>query len=102
MYEVCLKCVVVLQVEAEGEVLGLFCGKEETDTEAVPARQVITSPRNSLSVEFTSDFSDEERYSGFMAHHSAVGEETSVVTGRDPAPRKDRVLSAGRTCRPDA
>ncbi|KAL7400363.1 hypothetical protein ABVT39_010884 [Epinephelus coioides] len=61
-----------VKVEAEGEVLALFCGREETDTEAVPAQQVITSPRNSLSVVFRSDFSNEERYSGFMAHYSAV------------------------------
>lgn len=67
-------CVFCLQVEAEGEVLGLFCGKEETDTEVVPAQRVITSPRNFLSVLFASDFSNEERYSGFMAHYSAVGE----------------------------
>ncbi|XP_023273827.1 mannan-binding lectin serine protease 1-like, partial [Seriola lalandi dorsalis] len=61
-----------VKVEAEGEVLALFCGKEETDSEVVPAQQVITSPRNSLSVLFSSDFSNEERYSGFMAHYSAV------------------------------
>uniref|UniRef100_A0A8P4KH68 Mannan-binding lectin serine protease 1 n=1 Tax=Dicentrarchus labrax TaxID=13489 RepID=A0A8P4KH68_DICLA len=61
-----------IKVEAEGEVLALFCGREETDTEAVPGQQIITSPRNSLSVLFTSDFSNEERYSGFMAHYSAV------------------------------
>ncbi|KAK2846448.1 hypothetical protein Q5P01_009447 [Channa striata] len=61
-----------VKVEAEGEVLALFCGKENTDTEAVPAQQVITSPRNSLSVVLSSDFSNEERFSGFMAHYSAV------------------------------
>ncbi|XP_039986493.1 mannan-binding lectin serine protease 1 [Xiphias gladius] len=61
-----------VKLEAEGEVLALFCGKEETDTEAVPAQQVVTSPRNSLSVLFSSDFSNEERYSGFVAHYSAV------------------------------
>lgn len=68
-----------MQVEAEGEVLGLFCGKEETDTEVVPAQQVISSPRNSLSVWFSSDFSDEERYSGFMAHYSAVGKDARSI-----------------------
>ncbi|XP_058489035.1 mannan-binding lectin serine protease 1 isoform X2 [Solea solea] len=57
--------------EAEGEVLALFCGKEETDTEAVPAQQVISSPRNSLSVIFSSDFSNEQRHAGFVAHYSA-------------------------------
>nr|XP_020515672.2 mannan-binding lectin serine protease 1 [Labrus bergylta] len=61
-----------VKVEADGEVLALFCGREETDTEVVPSQQLITSPRNSLSVVFTSDFSNEERYSGFMAHYSAV------------------------------
>ncbi|XP_038549482.1 mannan-binding lectin serine protease 1 isoform X2 [Micropterus salmoides] len=61
-----------VKVEAEGEVLALFCGREGTDTEAVPDQQLITSPRNSLSVVFSSDFSNEERYSGFMAHYSAV------------------------------
>ncbi|XP_044209784.1 mannan-binding lectin serine protease 1 isoform X1 [Thunnus albacares] len=61
-----------VKVEAEGEVLALFCGREDTDTEVVPAQQVITSPRNSLSILFSSDFSNEERYSGFMAHYSAV------------------------------
>nr|XP_020477488.1 mannan-binding lectin serine protease 1 isoform X2 [Monopterus albus] len=60
-----------VKVEAEGEVLALFCGAEETDTEAVPAQQVINSPRNSLSILFSSDFSNEESYSGFMAHYSA-------------------------------
>lgn len=63
-----------VQVEAEGEVLALFCGKEDTDTESVPGQQVIGSPGNALSLLFTSDFSDEERYSGFQAHYSAVGE----------------------------
>ncbi|XP_069390877.1 mannan-binding lectin serine protease 1 isoform X1 [Paralichthys olivaceus] len=61
-----------VKVEAEGELLGLFCGRDQTDTEAVPDQQVITSPTNSLSVVFTSDFSNEERHSGFMAHYRAV------------------------------
>lgn len=68
--------VVVLQVEAEGEVLALFCGSEDTDTEEVPSQQVISSPRSSLSLLFSSDFSNEERYAGFVAHYSAVGEHT--------------------------
>ncbi|XP_041824186.1 mannan-binding lectin serine protease 1 isoform X2 [Melanotaenia boesemani] len=74
-----------VKVEVEGEVLALFCGKEETDTEVVPAQRVITSPRNSLSVLFTSDFSNEERYSGFMAHYSAVDiDECSRQSDEDP------------------
>ncbi|KAM9317703.1 mannan-binding lectin serine protease 1 [Pholidichthys leucotaenia] len=61
-----------VKVEAEGEVLALFCGTEETDTEVVPDQRVITSPRNSLGLLFSSDFSNEERFLGFMAHYSAV------------------------------
>uniref|UniRef100_A0A3Q2D7J6 MBL associated serine protease 1 n=1 Tax=Cyprinodon variegatus TaxID=28743 RepID=A0A3Q2D7J6_CYPVA len=61
-----------VKVEAEGKVLAVFCGKEETDTEQVPAQRVITSHRNSLSIRFSSDFSNEERFSGFVAHYSAV------------------------------
>ncbi|XP_074496947.1 mannan-binding lectin serine protease 1 isoform X3 [Sebastes fasciatus] len=60
-----------VKVEVDGEVLALFCGREETDTEAVPAQRFITSPRTSLSLLFSSDFSNEERYSGFLAHYSA-------------------------------
>uniref|UniRef100_A0AAQ5YIZ7 Mannan-binding lectin serine peptidase 1 n=1 Tax=Amphiprion ocellaris TaxID=80972 RepID=A0AAQ5YIZ7_AMPOC len=61
-----------VKVEAEGEVLALFCGREDSDTESVPSQQIITSPRNFLSLQFSSDFSNEERFSGFMAHYSAV------------------------------
>ncbi|XP_031165342.1 mannan-binding lectin serine protease 1-like [Sander lucioperca] len=60
-----------VQVEADGEVLALFCGLDQTDTEDVPSLKIISSPRNSLSVFFCSDFSDEERYTGFLAHYSA-------------------------------
>lgn len=62
-----------MQLEAEEEVLATFCGRENTDTELVPGEQVISSPRNTLVVTFRSDFSDEERFSGFKAHYSAVG-----------------------------
>ncbi|CAI5692414.1 unnamed protein product [Oreochromis niloticus] len=73
-----------VKVEAEGEVLALFCGKEQTDTEVVPAQQALTSPRNSLSLLFSSDFSDEERFSGFVAHYNAVDiDECSEQSDRD-------------------
>lgn len=64
----------LVQVEAEeDQVLALFCGQEDTDTEAVPDQRIIESPRNSLKVSFSSDFSNEERHSGFRAHYSTVG-----------------------------
>ncbi|KAG9348239.1 hypothetical protein JZ751_001974 [Albula glossodonta] len=79
------------EVEAEQEVLATFCGKEETDTEQIPRDQVITSPRNTLSVTFRSDFSNEERFSGFEAHYSAV----DVDECRD---RNDEELACDHYC----
>ncbi|TRY92851.1 hypothetical protein DNTS_015605 [Danionella cerebrum] len=63
---------VITQVYSQGEELAVYCGRESTDTERVPASDVITSPRNELSVAFRSDFSNEERYYGFEAHYSAI------------------------------
>ncbi|KAI1893804.1 hypothetical protein AGOR_G00127430 [Albula goreensis] len=80
-----------VKVEAEQEVLATFCGKEETDTEQIPRDQVITSPRNTLSVTFRSDFSNEERFSGFEAHYSAV----DVDECRD---RNDEELACDHYC----
>uniref|UniRef100_A0A4W4G4Z5 Mannan-binding lectin serine peptidase 1 n=1 Tax=Electrophorus electricus TaxID=8005 RepID=A0A4W4G4Z5_ELEEL len=59
-------------VKVKTEELAAFCGRENTDTERVPADDVILSPGSMLSVAFRSDFSNEERHSGFEAHYSAV------------------------------
>uniref|UniRef100_A0A674D6L5 MBL associated serine protease 1 n=1 Tax=Salmo trutta TaxID=8032 RepID=A0A674D6L5_SALTR len=63
-----------VKVEANGEELAVFCGREDSDTEQVPGEQVISSPRSSFSVSFRSDFSNEERFLGFESHYSAVVE----------------------------
>ncbi|XP_073445490.1 mannan-binding lectin serine protease 1 isoform X4 [Dendrobates tinctorius] len=60
------------KVETEEQILSIFCGKESTDTEQAPGQQAIVSPGNFLSLTFRSDFSNEERYTGFDAHYSAV------------------------------
>ncbi|XP_030071967.1 mannan-binding lectin serine protease 1 isoform X1 [Microcaecilia unicolor] len=60
------------KVEAEGQILATFCGRESTDTEQAPGHQAILSPGNSLSLTFRSDFSNEERFTGFDAHYAAV------------------------------
>jgi len=62
------------QVYADTEELAVFCGRDNTDTEQVPGADVIMSRGSVLSVLFRSDFSNEERYTGFEAHFSAVGE----------------------------
>ncbi|KAG9493928.1 hypothetical protein GDO78_001672 [Eleutherodactylus coqui] len=60
------------KVETDEQILFVFCGRESTDTEQAPGQQVIVSPGNFLSLTFRSDFSNEERYTGFDAHYSAV------------------------------
>ncbi|XP_072318134.1 mannan-binding lectin serine protease 1 [Eucyclogobius newberryi] len=60
-----------VKVEADAELLGLFCGSESTDTEVVPGFLPLVSPSGSLSVSFKTDYSDEAKYSGFRAHFTA-------------------------------
>ncbi|NP_001082340.1 MBL associated serine protease 1 S homeolog precursor [Xenopus laevis] len=59
------------KVETEDQVIATFCGKESTDKEQAPGQRIITSPGNFLSLTFRSDFSNEERFTGFDAHYSA-------------------------------
>ncbi|XP_058043870.1 mannan-binding lectin serine protease 1 isoform X1 [Ahaetulla prasina] len=61
-----------LKVESEDQVLATFCGKEDRDPEQSPGREPITSPGSHLSLTFRSDFSNEERFTGFDAHYAAV------------------------------
>ncbi|KAK5868125.1 hypothetical protein PBY51_009167 [Eleginops maclovinus] len=72
-----------VKVEAEEEVVALFCGREGSDTESVPGLQVLFSPRNYLSLSFCSDFSNEERFSGFRAHYSAQDVDECVAADED-------------------
>ncbi|KAH0624233.1 hypothetical protein JD844_007837 [Phrynosoma platyrhinos] len=59
-------------VESEDQVLATFCGREATDTEQTPGQQAILSPGSYMSLTFRSDFSNEERFTGFDAHYTAV------------------------------
>ncbi|XP_042524636.1 mannan-binding lectin serine protease 1 [Dipodomys spectabilis] len=61
-----------VKVEAEDQVLATFCGRETTDTEQTPGQEVVLSPGFFMSVTFRSDFSNEERFTGFDAHYMAV------------------------------
>lgn len=61
------------QIEAEDQELATFCGRETTDTEQAPGQQVILSPGPYMGLTFRSDFSNEERFTGFDAHYTAVG-----------------------------
>ncbi|XP_063162323.1 mannan-binding lectin serine protease 1 isoform X2 [Candoia aspera] len=61
-----------VKVESEDQVLATFCGKEDRDPEQTPGQEPITSPGSYLSLTFRSDFSNEERFTGFDAHYAAV------------------------------
>ncbi|XP_042312562.1 LOW QUALITY PROTEIN: mannan-binding lectin serine protease 1 [Sceloporus undulatus] len=61
-----------VKVESEDQVLATFCGRETTDTEQTPGQQPILSPGSYMSLTFRSDFSNEERFTGFDAHYTAV------------------------------
>ncbi|OXB75636.1 UNVERIFIED_CONTAM: hypothetical protein H355_001280 [Colinus virginianus] len=60
------------KIEAEDQELATFCGRETTDTEQAPGQQVILSPGPYMGLTFRSDFSNEERFTGFDAHYTAV------------------------------
>ncbi|KAI1235893.1 hypothetical protein IHE44_0001984 [Lamprotornis superbus] len=59
-------------IETEDQELATFCGRETTDTEQAPGQQVILSPGPYMGLTFRSDFSNEERFTGFDAHYTAV------------------------------
>nr|KAF6382814.1 mannan binding lectin serine peptidase 1 [Pipistrellus kuhlii] len=61
-----------VKVETEDQLLAIFCGSENTDTEHTPGQEMILSPGSFMSITFQSDFSDEERFTGFDAHYMAV------------------------------
>uniref|UniRef100_A0A8B9MPP0 CUB domain-containing protein n=1 Tax=Accipiter nisus TaxID=211598 RepID=A0A8B9MPP0_9AVES len=61
-----------VKVSSEDQELATFCGRETTDTEQAPGQQVILSPGPYMGLTFRSDFSNEERFTGFDAHYTAV------------------------------
>ncbi|XP_077579108.1 mannan-binding lectin serine protease 1-like [Stigmatopora nigra] len=55
-------------------LLGLFCGGggREAESESAPGAEALLSPADTLSVTFSSDFSNPEDFGGFVAHYHAV------------------------------
>ncbi|GCB86068.1 hypothetical protein scyTo_0026690, partial [Scyliorhinus torazame] len=60
-------------VSADEDLLETFCGRERTDTEEIPGREFVLTKSNTMSVTFKTDFSNEERFTGFEAHYTAIG-----------------------------
>ncbi|XP_043730496.1 mannan-binding lectin serine protease 1 isoform X2 [Cervus elaphus] len=80
-----------VKVETEDQVLATFCGRETTDTEQTPGQEVVLSPGSFMSITFRSDFSDEERFTGFDAHYMAVDVDECTE-------REDEELSCDHYC----
>ncbi|XP_012386524.2 mannan-binding lectin serine protease 1 isoform X3 [Dasypus novemcinctus] len=80
-----------VKVETEDQVLATFCGRETTDTEQTPGQEVVRSPGSFMSITFRSDFSNEERFTGFDAHYMAVDVDECTE-------REDEELSCDHYC----
>ncbi|XP_049736501.1 mannan-binding lectin serine protease 1 isoform X3 [Elephas maximus indicus] len=80
-----------VKVETEDQVLANFCGRETTDTEQTPGQEAILSPGSFMSITFRSDFSNEERYTGFDAHYMAMDVDECTE-------REDEELSCDHYC----
>nr|KAF6475152.1 mannan binding lectin serine peptidase 1 [Rousettus aegyptiacus] len=80
-----------VKVETEDQLLAIFCGRETTDTEHTPGQEVVLSPGSFMSITFQSDFSNEERFTGFEAHYMAVDVDECTE-------REDEELSCDHYC----
>ncbi|XP_039194719.1 complement C1s subcomponent [Crotalus tigris] len=54
------------------QVEGQFCGRKTRHTRGSPILEELRVPYHSLTVLFQSDFSNEERYTGFAAYYTAI------------------------------
>ncbi|XP_067883111.1 complement C1r-A subcomponent-like [Heterodontus francisci] len=61
-----------LEVFSEGKSLGKFCGTENNIMGNFPGNTLLISKKNSMNLEFKSDFSNEVKYLGFLIHFDAI------------------------------
>uniref|UniRef100_A0A670ZAT6 Complement C1s n=2 Tax=Pseudonaja textilis TaxID=8673 RepID=A0A670ZAT6_PSETE len=54
------------------QVEGQFCGRKARRTQGSPILEELHVPHHSLTLLFQSDFSNEERYTGFAAYYTAI------------------------------
>lgn len=64
---------VLLQILSGHHVEGILCGRKTSRVPSSPILEEFYVPYNSLTVTFQSDFSNEQRFTGFAAYYVAVG-----------------------------
>uniref|UniRef100_UPI00398F4307 complement C1r-A subcomponent-like n=1 Tax=Pristiophorus japonicus TaxID=55135 RepID=UPI00398F4307 len=75
-----------LKVSSEGKSLGSFCGSDNTISGNPPGRQLLISKRNTMDLEFKSDFSNEGTYLGFLIHYEAIDVDECETQVEDTLP----------------
>ncbi|XP_067401988.1 complement C1s subcomponent [Emydura macquarii macquarii] len=61
-----------VKILSNDHVEGLLCGRKTSSIPGSPVLKEFYVPYNTLTVTFQSDFSNEERYTGFAAYYTAI------------------------------
>ncbi|XP_039619701.1 complement C1r subcomponent-like [Polypterus senegalus] len=83
-----------VQVMHNDEVLGSFCGREDSMSGIHPGNQRIFSPDNTLKIIFKSDDFQEEAHQGFHAHYQIMDTEDCS----EPVEKKENKKSCSSLC----
>ncbi|XP_051788085.1 complement C1r subcomponent-like isoform X1 [Erpetoichthys calabaricus] len=83
-----------VQVMHNDDVLGSFCGQEDSMSGIHPGNQRILSPDNTMKIIFKSDDFQEEAHQGFHAHYQIMDTEECS----EPVEKEENELSCSSFC----